>query len=102
LEILEEEAILEWGKKPSKKYVSKEESKEILTMAEPLLKWLREAEEESEEEEEEDQVTFEDNGSKATANKHGASTNGTAPPACNGTTKAAGEKDEEDLNIDEI
>ncbi|XP_053553391.1 eukaryotic translation initiation factor 5 [Bombina bombina] len=55
-DLLEEEVILSWAEKPSKKYVSKELAKDIRVKAEPFIKWLKEAEEESsgEEEEEED------------------------------------------------
>jgi len=49
-DLLEEEIILKWGEKPSKKYVSRDEAKEIRTRVEPFLKWLAEAEEESDEE----------------------------------------------------
>ncbi|CDW58076.1 eukaryotic translation initiation factor 5 [Trichuris trichiura] len=49
-DILEEDVLLEWGERPSKKYVSKEESKEIRAKAEPFLSWLRVAEEESDSE----------------------------------------------------
>ncbi|CAG0900382.1 unnamed protein product [Darwinula stevensoni] len=61
-DILEEEVILDWGKKPSKKYVTKELSAEIRAKAEPFLKWLKEAEEEessegSDEDEEDLEVT---------------------------------------------
>ena len=38
----------------SKKYVSKEVAKEIHENAQPIIKWLKEAEEESSEEEESD------------------------------------------------
>ncbi|QQP41091.1 Eukaryotic translation initiation factor 5like, partial [Caligus rogercresseyi] len=48
-DILDEEVILEWGKKVSKKYVSKELSALIHKKAEPFLNWLKEAEEESDE-----------------------------------------------------
>ena len=55
--------ILDWGKKPSKKYVTKELSAEIRAKAEPFLKWLKEAEEEessegSDEDEEDLEVTI--------------------------------------------
>merc|ERR1719400_1293274 len=52
-DILEEEVILEWGTKVSKKYVSKELSQQIHKKAEPFLTWLKEAEEESDESDEE-------------------------------------------------
>lgn len=51
-DLLEEEAILEWAKKVSKKNVSREVAREIHERAEPLVRWLKEAEEESGEEDE--------------------------------------------------
>ena len=39
VDILEEEILLDWGKKVSKKYVSKELSEQIHKKAEPFLKW---------------------------------------------------------------
>merc|ERR1712062_291682 len=53
-DIIDEEVILEWGKKVSKKYVSKELAEQIHKNAEPFLKWLKEAEEESDEEDDSD------------------------------------------------
>lgn len=38
-DILEEEVLLDWGKKVSKKYVSKELSEQIHKKAETFLKW---------------------------------------------------------------
>ncbi|KAB0389179.1 hypothetical protein E2I00_001952, partial [Balaenoptera physalus] len=46
-DLLEEEVIISWSEKASKKYVSKELAKEIRVKAEPFIKWLKEAEEES-------------------------------------------------------
>ncbi|XP_068608074.1 eukaryotic translation initiation factor 5 [Brachionichthys hirsutus] len=54
-ELLEEDVIVAWAEKVSKKYVSKELSKEIHAKAAPFVKWLKEAEEESEEEEEKEE-----------------------------------------------
>lgn len=56
-DLLEEEVIISWAEKPSKKYVSKELAKDIRTKAEPFIKWLKEAEEESsgDDEDEEDE-----------------------------------------------
>lgn len=45
-DILEEEVILEWSKKVSKKYVNKELAQEIHEKAKPFISWLQEAEEE--------------------------------------------------------
>lgn len=61
-DILEEEAIIDWSAKESKKYVSKEMSRKIHEKVAPFIKWLKEAEVEedsSEEEEEEENVTDE-------------------------------------------
>lgn len=49
-DILEEEAILEWSQKVSKKYVPRAVAKEIHELVEPFIKWLKEAEEETDSE----------------------------------------------------
>ncbi|KAF8981738.1 hypothetical protein BGZ46_002356 [Entomortierella lignicola] len=49
-DILEEDVILKWGEKPSKKYVTRDESKEVRTRVEPFLRWLAEAESEDSDE----------------------------------------------------
>ena len=59
-DILDEDLLMEWGKKPSKKYVTRDESREILAKAEPFLNWLKEAEEETSDEESEEEVEFDD------------------------------------------
>ncbi|XP_028678101.1 eukaryotic translation initiation factor 5 [Erpetoichthys calabaricus] len=53
-DLLEEDVILAWAEKVSKKYVSKELAKEIHAKAAPFVKWLKEAEEESEASEDEE------------------------------------------------
>jgi len=58
LDILDEEVIIDWDDKVSKKYVSKEVAKEIHEKAKPVIVWLKEAEEESSEEEEEVEVVY--------------------------------------------
>lgn len=55
-DIVEEDVILEWAKKPVKKYVSKEMAQQIHTKATPFVNWLKEADEESSEESEEEDV----------------------------------------------
>jgi translation initiation factor 5 len=50
-EILDEDVIIEWSAKESKKYVSKEISKKIREKVAPLIKWLKEAEVEKSDEE---------------------------------------------------
>ncbi|XP_060938428.1 eukaryotic translation initiation factor 5 [Limanda limanda] len=47
-DLVEEDVILAWAEKVSKKYVSKELAKEIHAKAAPFVTWLKEAEEESE------------------------------------------------------
>ena len=49
-DIAEEEAILDWARKPSKK----EKSMEIRAKADPFIKWLAEAESEEESTDEDD------------------------------------------------
>ncbi|KAG0316966.1 hypothetical protein BGZ97_006095 [Linnemannia gamsii] len=53
-DIVEEEIILKWGEKPSKKYVSRDEAKDVRARVEPFLRWLAEAESDSEEESDEE------------------------------------------------
>lgn len=58
-DILEEDSLLEWDQKVSKKYVDKETSQMIHQKAKPLIEWLKSASEESDDEEEEDvQIAF--------------------------------------------
>lgn len=70
-DILEEEALIEWSAKESKKYVSKDMSRRIHERVAPFIKWLKEAEveedssedgQEEEEEEEEDEEADDDDG----------------------------------------
>lgn len=53
-DILEEEVLIDWSQKVSKKYVSKEVAQEIHEKAKPFIKWLQEAEEEESSSDEED------------------------------------------------
>ncbi|KAJ1959971.1 eukaryotic translation initiation factor 5 [Dipsacomyces acuminosporus] len=50
-DIVEEDAFLEWGKKPSKKYVDKDTAKRIHKSAEKFIQWLEEADEEDSDDE---------------------------------------------------
>ncbi|ELT94836.1 hypothetical protein CAPTEDRAFT_21718 [Capitella teleta] len=99
LDIIDEEVIIDWDSKISKKYVSKEVSKEIHEKASPFIKWLKEAEEESSEEEEEEEdgveVAFSTSGKVGTEVIKPSVSNG------NGQT-ANGQDDEDDFDIDEI
>ena len=60
-DIIDEEVILEWGKKVSKKYVSKALSEKIHEKVKPFITWLKEAEEEeSDESDEEVELEFDE------------------------------------------
>jgi translation initiation factor 5 len=48
-DILEEDTLLSWAEKVSKKYVERKIAKKIHEKAEPFIKWLQDAEEESDE-----------------------------------------------------
>ncbi|KAG0197342.1 hypothetical protein BGX28_009162 [Mortierella sp. GBA30] len=50
-DIVEEDVVLKWGEKPSKKYVSRDEAKDVRARVEPFLRWLAEADEEDSDEE---------------------------------------------------
>lgn len=97
LDIIDEEVLIEWGDKVSKKYVSKEVSKEIHDKATPFITWLKEAEEESsddEEEEEDVEVAFSSSGK--------VGTEVIKQPVTNGNAKDSGNEDEDDFDIDDI
>ena len=60
-DILDEEAIIEWGdSKPSKKYISKELSAKLKETSRKLIDWLKTAESESEEESDDDDIEMTD------------------------------------------
>ena len=100
-DILSEEVILDWAKKPSKKYVSKEIAKEIHTQAEKFLIWLKNAEEESSGEEEEEDDNVEVVYTNNTADK--PTMIAVTPTAAVGAKAAKSDgPDEDDLNIDDI
>jgi translation initiation factor 5 len=52
-DLIEEEVVLKWGARASRRYVDKKVSKKVKEAAEPFLTWLKEADEESDEEESE-------------------------------------------------
>lgn len=105
-DILDEEVILEWGKKVSKKYVSKEMSEQIHKKAEPFLTWLKEAEEESEDEEDDEiELEFDDRAKistiKEVADDKNNKNNGTSKESTPASNQQADEE-EDDLDIDDI
>lgn len=101
-DILDEEVILEWGKKVSKKYVSKELSEQIHKKAEPFLKWLKEAEEESEDEED-DEVELEfDDRAKISTIKEKVEENGKSKESTPASKDEDEDEEDDDLDIDDI
>ena len=99
-DILEEEVILEWAKKVSKKYVSKELSEQIHKKADPFIKWLKEAEEESSDEEDVE-LTFDE---RAKISELKEQKDEDAQPENNASPEKKEEKaeEEDDLDIDDI
>lgn len=115
-DICEEETLLGWGEKvstnnsaykctgitpsffqPSKKYVNKDLVKEMIKVAQPVLTWLKEADEASEDEEDDEVVNFDDRAGK----KVTIVTNEKVVEAKKIHNATKDENDEE-LNIDDI
>lgn len=110
-DIVEEEVLLDWGKKVSKKYVTKETAAEIHAKAQPFLKWLQEAEEEesSDEEEDDGDVAFDPRALNQSLKEQEAKIAGDVKPIIAEAPKivAPGEEDDEDdddsdLDIDNL
>lgn len=95
-DILEEKSILEWSEKVSKKYVTKEMSEKIHEKAKPFIQWLREADEESSEEEDDSDLEIEYN-DRARVEPLRAE-----KPAPVVKKAAAGDEEDDDLDIDDI
>lgn len=59
LDIVDEEILIEWGGRSGKRHIPKELSQAIHKRAEPVITWLKEAEEESSDEEDDDEEEVE-------------------------------------------
>jgi translation initiation factor 5 len=95
-DMLSEEILVEWGKKkPTKKLISKELSKEIKEKAAPFLQWLAEAEDEEEEEEDEDDEDIVDFSTKTVITP-------VAPSASALKNGGGDDDDDDDADIDDI
>jgi len=107
LDIVEEAVLLDWGSKPSKKYVSKEESVKIIKEAQPFLTWLAEAEEDSDDdsEDQDDEVEIiystTDKVGEVTVETPKPTKPAVQPSAVNGKPPAVEEEDD-DIDIDDI
>ncbi|VDK89576.1 unnamed protein product [Litomosoides sigmodontis] len=98
-DVVEEEVLLAWGEKPSRKYVKKKLCAEIISKAQPVLDWLKNAEEdESGDEDEDGAIEFDDRARKVgTVEVDATKTNGTAQIG-----KIKCEDDGEEVDIDDI
>jgi len=106
-DIIDEEVLLDWAKKVSKKYVGKELSAEIHKKAEPFIVWLKEAEEESSDEDDEDDLELEfDEKAKISSLKEKKENEENGKPVVNGKQNDENEEDEdddeEDVDIDDL
>jgi len=93
-DLVEEEVLLEWGSKVSKKYVAKDISEKIHAKAKPFIDWLKTAEEDSSDEDDDDEVeVVYTNRSEAAVLKEEAMKNQPAPTV---------DEDDDELDIDDI
>jgi translation initiation factor 5 len=99
-DIVDESVIIEWHEAASRKYTSKEVSKEIHAKAAPFIQWLKEAEEESSDEDEDGvDVEYSESGSSSLKMVPVK----TLEPVSNGDGAAElEESDAEDVDIDAI
>lgn len=98
-DIIEEEVILEWAKKVSKKYVSKDIATKIHEKAAPFVKWLKEAEEESDSDDEEDiELEFDEKAKISTIKE----TSAEPEKVVKKDATPAAEEEEDDVDIDDI
>ncbi|KAK8783657.1 eukaryotic translation initiation factor 5 [Amblyomma americanum] len=109
-DIVEEEVLLDWSKRVSKKYVSREVAQEIHERARPFIKWLQEAEEEESSSEGDGDDSQDENVEVVYSDRHistsiqevkeqpKAAAAGKAAPA----VAAAKGADEDDIDIDAI
>jgi len=91
-DLVEEEVLLEWGAKVSKKYVAKEISEKIHSKAQAFIDWLRTADEESEDDEEEVEIVYTNRSEAALLKEEEMKKN----------KPLAAEEDDDDLDIDDI
>jgi len=104
-DILEEEVILEWSKKVSKKNVSKEMAQKIHEKVAPFIKWLKEAEEESDESSDDGvEIEYDERAkiSKLKATSTEPEKKETSPDASEKKDESADEDDDDDIDIDNL
>ena len=98
-DILDEEIIIEWAKKVSKKNVSKELAQKIHDKAAPFIKWLQEAEEETSESDDDNPIIEYDDRIKSSVLKEIC-----IQPAVNDVNEKVKKEDSDgdDIDIDAI
>ncbi|XP_022709133.1 eukaryotic translation initiation factor 5-like isoform X3 [Varroa jacobsoni] len=106
-DIVDEDQLLEWAKKVSKRYVGKEFAAQIHEKAEPFITWLKNAEEESEDDESDEDAVEIEYDDRHTAEglkevKEVVSKPNIGGSKSNGNGPGAEEDDEDDLDIDDI
>jgi hypothetical protein len=99
-DIIDEETLIEWSQKESKKYVSKEMSKKIHEKVAPFIKWLKEAEVEDDDDEEESEEEVKPKPANNNTGKPAAQFNSTS--ASNGQKKQPTHNDDEDDDDDDM
>lgn len=93
-DFVEEEILIEWGAKVSKKYVNKKTSEQIHAKAKPFIDWLNTAEEESDDGDEDVEVVYTNRSEEAVLKEQAMK-----EAAKN---KPAEAEEEDDLDIDDI
>lgn len=102
-DLVEEEVLLAWGEKPSKKYIKKKLCEEIINKAMPVLDWLKNAEEDESSDEEDAHVEFDDRARRVgTVDTQEAKTNGISNGDGGKTAIKVKADDGEELDIDDI
>jgi translation initiation factor 5 len=100
-DILDEEVIIEWSAKESKKYVSKEMSKKIHDKVLPFIKWLKEAEVEDDDGEEEENKTTNGNGkSHSPTSSENGKPNGNGKKNAHNNNSGDDDEDDDDIEVD--
>jgi len=97
LDYVEEEVLLEWGAKVSKKYVAKEISEKIHAKGKPFIDWLKSAEEEDSSDDDEEIEVVYTNRSEAAIIKEDA-----MKKAMENKPQVANGDEDEELDIDDI
>lgn len=97
-DFIEEEVLLEWGAKVSKKYVDKKTSEQIHAKAKPFLDWLKTADEESDEDGEDVEVVYTERSEEAVLKEEAKK----KEQEQKASEPAAATESDDDIDIDDI